>query len=74
MLWTLRESCFFFFSISFTMETALEKVSGLILIRIIPVSWKSYSQYFMMTAQGEALKRSLVETSDNMHCEKEKAQ
>lgn len=56
------------------METALEKVSGLILIRIIPVSWKSYSQYFMMTAQGEALKRSLVETSENTHYEREKAQ
>ena len=56
------------------METALEKVNGLIFTRIIPVSWKSYSQYFMMTAWGEALKRSLVETSENTHCEKEKAQ
>lgn len=35
------------------METALEKVNGLILIRIIQVSWKSYGQYFMVTAQGE---------------------
>ena len=55
------------------METALEKVNGLILIRIIQVSWKSYSQYFMMTAQGEAPKRSLVETCENVHYVKEKA-
>lgn len=54
------------------METALEKVDGLILIRIIQVSWKSYGQYFMVTAQGEALRRSPVETSENTHYEKEK--
>ena len=56
----------FLFYISFTMETALEKVNGLILRRIIQVSWKSCSQY-LVTARGEALKRPLEEASENTH-------